>query len=77
MFISMQDYFWSSSWIVSVFSTLEVFPTYKVPTTVLKIGVEIGEKFSRCLLSTQKFLYKTAWSTVLVFFKTEQKYLNW
>ena len=53
-----------------------MFPTYKVQTIVLKIGVEIGEKFSRCLLSIQKLLYKTACSTVLVFFKTEQKYLN-
>ena len=50
--------------------------TYKVPTTVLKIGIEIGERFSRCLLSSQKLSYKTTCSTALVFYKTEQKYLN-
>ena len=53
-----------------------MFSTYKVPITVLKIGEEIGERFSLCLLSSQKLLYKTAGSTVLVFSKTEQKYLN-
>ena len=46
-----------------------MFSTYKVPTTVLKISVEIGERFSLFLLSSQKFLYKTACSTVLVFLK--------
>ena len=45
-----------------------MFHTYKVPTIVLKIGIEIGEKFSRCLLFTQKLLYKNACSTFLVFF---------
>ena len=35
----------------------------------------IGERSSRCLLSSQKFLYQTAClsMTALVFFKTEQK----
>ena len=37
-----------------------MFSTYKVLTTVLKIGVEIGERFSLFLLSSQKLLYKTA-----------------
>ena len=45
-----------------------MFSTYKVPTAVLKIGVVIGERFSLCLLSSQKLLYKTACSTVLLFF---------
>ena len=40
--------------------------TYKV-STVLKIGVEIVERFNRCLLSSQKLLYKTACSTAPVF----------
>ena len=54
-----------------------MFSTYKVPTTVLKIGVKIGERFKLCLLSVQsKAFVQTACSTVLVFFKTEQKYLN-
>ena len=53
-----------------------VYSNYKVPTTVLKIGVAIGERFSRCLLSSQKLLYKTACSPTFVFLKTEQKYLT-
>ena len=51
-----------------LFQTLEVFSTYKVPATVLKIGVEIWERFSLCLLSSQKLLYITTCSTVLVLF---------
>ena len=51
-----------------LFQTLEVFSTYNVSTTVSKLGVEIGEKFSHCLLSSQKLLYKTACSTALVFY---------
>ena len=85
MFISMsilQDYFCPQSFnllvvvVVNCFSVLDfrsVSYTYKIPTTVLKIGVEIGEKFSRCLLSAQKLLYKTACSTVLVFFFKKKK----
>ena len=49
------------------FRLWKCFSTYKVLTTVLKIGVEIGERFSLFLLSSQKLLYKTACSTVLVF----------
>ena len=51
-----------------LFQTLEVFSTYKVPASVLEIGVEIWERFSLCLLSSQKLLYKTAGSTVFVLF---------
>ena len=46
-----------------------VFYRTIVPTTVLKICVEIGERFSCCLLSSQKPLYKTACSTALEFWK--------
>ena len=52
-----------------------MFSTYKVPTTVLKNGVEIGERFSSCLLFSQKLLYKTTCSAALVFFRTEIFYL--
>ena len=47
-----------------------------VPTTVLNICEEIEERFSCCLLSSQKFLYQTACSTALVFLKTKKNYLN-
>ena len=66
--------------IVNCFSVLDFsgvfYLPYKVSTTVLKIGAEILEMFSRSLLSSQKLFYRTAWSTALVFLKTEQKYLN-
>ena len=45
-----------------------MFRTYKVPTTVLKIGVEIRERFSHCLLSSQKLFTKLLVRLVLLFF---------
>ena len=47
-----------------------MFSTYKVPTTVLKISVEIGERFSRCLMSSQKLFTKLLVRLLLRFIKS-------
>ena len=55
--------------VVNCFSVLDFRSVFYLQssTTILKIGVEIEEGFSRCLLSGQKLLYKTACSTALFF----------